>query len=408
MSSTGKMHTQLGRSPLTQETSTRATGTQSYAYDGGTAGGPGNPTSFKGVANTFNSDNQATGSGYGYNGNGNPVYYPGHSLSFDPENRLSGINVGLGTSYAYDGDGLQVVKTVAYFVAGHPGGVGPHTAYTYSYKLYDGTQPVCEYGTSVATTTFGADGLVSRYGSGNTTFFTFDERGNMAQRLDKTAAVVSSDQYDAYGKQTSTAGGDNYGFGAQAGYYTDSSGLILCTHRYYDPNNGRWLTRDPLGYAGGVNLYGYCGNDPGNRWDPTGYNVNIPLPGGPTLSIPIAGIVGGIIGGVAAGVILAGAPVAAAIIGGILLGGAIGAGLGYLGSKITGEDPLQCTIAGGGLGAIIGGGWPFLPGGLPGMGRAGPYGPSQDPPEWTNPPAPQPPDSWPPPPRPGGYGMMPM
>ena len=202
---------------------------------------------------------------------------------------------------------------------------------------------------------------------------------------------------------------DPFGFGGQAGYYTDTeTGLILCTHRYYDPANGRWLTRDPMGYAGGVNLYGYVGNDPGNRWDPTGYNVNIPLPGGPTLSIPIAGIVGGIIGGVAAGVILAGAPVAAAIIGGILLGGAIGAGLGYLGSKITGEDPLQCTIAGGGLGAIIGGGWPFLPGGLPGMGRAGPYGPSQDPPEWTNPPAPQPPDSWPPPPRPGGYGMMPM
>ena len=233
----------LNRSQLTGETSTRATRTQSYAYDGGTAGGPGNPTSFKGVANTFNSDNQATGSGYGYNGNGNPVYYPGHSLSFDPENRLSGINVGLGTSYAYDGDGLQGIKTVSYFVAGHPGGVGPHTAYTYSYKLYDGTQPVCEYGTSVATTTFGADGLVSRYGSGNTTFFTFDERGNMAQRLDKTAAVVSSDQYDAYGKQTSTAGGDNYGFGAQVGYYTDSSGLILCTHRYYNPFTGRWLTR---------------------------------------------------------------------------------------------------------------------------------------------------------------------
>ena len=213
--------------------------------------------------------------------------------------------------------------------------------------------------------------------------------------------------YDAYGQVTTTRYPLPFSYGGQWGYQTQGS-LILCTYRYYDPANGRWLTRDPMGYAGGVNLYGYVGNDPGNRWDPTGYNVNIPLPGGPTLSIPIAGIVGGIIGGVAAGVILAGAPVAAAIIGGILLGGAIGAGLGYLGSKITGEDPLQCTIAGGGLGAIIGGGWPFLPGGLPGMGRAGPYGPSQDPPEWTNPPAPQPPDSWPPPPRPGGYGMMPM
>ena len=66
---------------------------------------------------------------------------------------------------------------------------------------------------------------------------------------------------------------DPFGFGGQAGYYTDTeTGLILCTHRYYDPANGRWLTRDPIGYAGGVNLYGYCGNDPGNQWDPSGFD----------------------------------------------------------------------------------------------------------------------------------------
>ncbi|MEM5768882.1 MAG: RHS repeat-associated core domain-containing protein [Bacillota bacterium] len=59
--------------------------------------------------------------------------------------------------------------------------------------------------------------------------------------------------------------------GAQWGYYTDTeTGLILCTHRYYDPANGRWLTRDPIGYDGGVNLYGYVGGDPVNQVDPEG------------------------------------------------------------------------------------------------------------------------------------------
>jgi RHS repeat-associated protein len=65
---------------------------------------------------------------------------------------------------------------------------------------------------------------------------------------------------------------DPVGFGGQYGYYTDSdTGLVLCTHRYYDPLRGRWVTRDPIGYAGGMNLYGFCGNNPVMRRDPSGY-----------------------------------------------------------------------------------------------------------------------------------------
>ena len=43
------------------------------------------------------------------------------------------------------------------------------------------------------------------------------------------------------------------------------------THRYYDPQTGRFLTRDPMGYDGGINLYGYVGNDPVNMVDSSGY-----------------------------------------------------------------------------------------------------------------------------------------
>jgi hypothetical protein len=32
-----------------------------------------------------------------------------------------------------------------------------------------------------------------------------------------------------------------------------------------------WLTRDPIGYAGGINLYAFCGNNPVNRIDPWGF-----------------------------------------------------------------------------------------------------------------------------------------
>ena len=62
-----------------------------------------------------------------------------------------------------------------------------------------------------------------------------------------------------------------YGYGGQAGYYTDSeTGLCAVLWRYYDPNTGRWLNRDPIGYAGGRNLYAYCGGNPVGRLDPLG------------------------------------------------------------------------------------------------------------------------------------------
>jgi hypothetical protein len=42
--------------------------------------------------------------------------------------------------------------------------------------------------------------------------------------------------------------------------------------RYYDPLTGRFLTRDPIGYAGGLNLYAFAGNNPVSYADPSGTN----------------------------------------------------------------------------------------------------------------------------------------
>ena len=62
------------------------------------------------------------------------------------------------------------------------------------------------------------------------------------------------------------------GFGGQYGYYTDrETGLVLMGHRYYDPGTGRFLTRDPIGYGGGMNLYGFADGNPVNESDPDGF-----------------------------------------------------------------------------------------------------------------------------------------
>jgi len=64
---------------------------------------------------------------------------------------------------------------------------------------------------------------------------------------------------------------DPVGFGGQWGNYTDNeTGLVLMGHRYYSPGTGRFLTRDPKGYGGGINLYGFTGNNPVNESDADG------------------------------------------------------------------------------------------------------------------------------------------
>jgi len=50
--------------------------------------------------------------------------------------------------------------------------------------------------------------------------------------------------------------------------YTDNeSSFLYYGYRYYDPNTGRWLSRDPIGEEGGRNLYAFVYNDPVNRID---------------------------------------------------------------------------------------------------------------------------------------------
>ncbi len=50
----------------------------------------------------------------------------------------------------------------------------------------------------------------------------------------------------------------------------DASGLIYMRNRYYDPAAGQFTQQDPIGLAGGMNLYGFAGGDPVNSSDPFG------------------------------------------------------------------------------------------------------------------------------------------
>ena len=53
---------------------------------------------------------------------------------------------------------------------------------------------------------------------------------------------------------------------------TTAPGVSVYGYRYYYPETGRWLNRDPIGEEGGLNLYGFVNNDGVNKWDVMGNN----------------------------------------------------------------------------------------------------------------------------------------
>lgn len=271
------------RSQLKQEQSSRNNYNDLFTYDGGNINGPGNPTSMRSFGHTYNGDNQDTANRY--DGNGNPYNYQGTSLWFDPENRLT--QFGSAVVNAYNGDGLRAKKTF------NNGGA-------YNWFLYDGDQPVCEVDSSgnvSALNTWGANGLVSRRTNSTTLLYSFDPSGSGSLLTDGNANVIASSVADGFGNTATTATDDPYfGFGGQWGYYYDAQdGLHLLGHRFYDRSTGRFLTRDPIGYNGGVNLYNYTGNNPVNNTDPEGTQAVAP----PVVTVGPGGIIGaGVLAGV--------------------------------------------------------------------------------------------------------------
>ena len=65
--------------------------------------------------------------------------------------------------------------------------------------------------------------------------------------------------------------GNRYRF--QGREWSAVTGLVNFRARWYDPATGRWISKDPIGLSGGLNLYAFCGNDPVNCNDPYGLSA---------------------------------------------------------------------------------------------------------------------------------------
>lgn len=259
-------------------------------------------------------------------------------------------------TFGYDGLGRRVTGT-------EPGWNNP------DYTIYDGDTPIGEVnraGLSFAYT-WGANGLVSENENGVSLWYAFGPQGETRQLTNVSGAVADAYVFTAYGEPVATSGAGDWNtflYGGQVGYYSYAGGsLVQCGARWYDPYLARWLTRDPIGYDGGDNLYRYCADNPVNLADPAGCFG---------WRAGVGAVVGGLIG---AGIVAATGGAALPIIAAGALGGGLGGvGGGHFDPAPQRTSPIHNFVVGSGIGAGIGVGGAWLAGLGGGAASAGACG----------------------------------
>ena len=112
-------------------------------------------------------------------------------------------------------------------------------------------------------------------GDGSVAYFHTDEMGNVLALSSQYGEVTDSYEYDVYGKLMARSGDtDNvYLFAGGLGVYCEDAetGLYDMKARYYSALLKRFISRDPIGLAGGRNLYAYAAGNPLMYVDPRGW-----------------------------------------------------------------------------------------------------------------------------------------
>ena len=144
--------------------------------------------------------------------------------------------------------------------------------------FYDGANCTAETddtGTVKAVYTHGIE-LISKKDSTGALYFLSDHLGNTMATVNSSGSVVTRYEYDAFGSvRSESPSGDTRNKNKFVGGHgivddSDETGLVYMRARYYDSETGRFISRDPIGTAGGLNLYCYVDNNPIRYNDPTG------------------------------------------------------------------------------------------------------------------------------------------
>lgn len=206
---------------------------------------------------------------YAYDALGNLIARTGKATGqrtgyqYDTLNQLVRIDRPDGTTvtYRYDALGRRIEKNVD----------GAITRY-----VYDGSAILLEFDSANTLAARyshgpGIDRPLAMERGGQSYFYLSDHQGSVRYLTDAAGAQVNRYEYDSFGRLLVRDENVANPYAFTGREYDPESSLYYFRARYYDPQVGRFLSEDPLGYSGGdPNFYGYVGNDPLNRTDPNG------------------------------------------------------------------------------------------------------------------------------------------
>jgi RHS repeat-associated protein len=116
----------------------------------------------------------------------------------------------------------------------------------------------------------GIGGLLNLKQGGQNYSYLYDGKGSVTALTDGNQSVIATYTYDTFGNLMTKTGTLNQPFQFSTKPYDEKTGLSYYGYRFYSPSLGRWITRDPLGEAGGMNLYEFNNNSAINYIDPDG------------------------------------------------------------------------------------------------------------------------------------------
>jgi RHS repeat-associated protein len=118
----------------------------------------------------------------------------------------------------------------------------------------------------------GIGGLLGMKDGTNTAYYFADGNGNIAALYGEQGESRAVYQYDGFGNKVASSGSmsESNPFQWSSKYFHQPSGLVAYEFRFYSSTLGRWINRDPIEEAGGINLYGFVGNDAVDKFDPLG------------------------------------------------------------------------------------------------------------------------------------------